>query len=154
MNRAIKYRVLFKKGKVIKKIPFIILSVLILSFLLGCDEVQIWETKKDPYKMEEVADKDMKSDVFYVKRGTKFMPTFSKTLPENNNKGIVTPSKVVYVVANNRNLVPNLYKDEVLAYSSSKEMLSNIYLERFKDMGLDCFEPLGAFYVFPSVKEC
>lgn len=26
-------------------------------------------------------------------------------------------------------------------------------LQRFKEMGLDCFEPYGAFYVFPSIKE-
>lgn len=26
-------------------------------------------------------------------------------------------------------------------------------MERFKEMGLDCFEPFGAFYVFPSIKK-
>ena len=26
-------------------------------------------------------------------------------------------------------------------------------MERFKEMGLDCFEPFGAFYVFPCIKE-
>ena len=25
-------------------------------------------------------------------------------------------------------------------------------VESFNDMGLQCFEPLGAFYVFPSIK--
>ncbi|MFU0800460.1 MAG: aminotransferase class I/II-fold pyridoxal phosphate-dependent enzyme [Xylanivirga thermophila] len=28
-----------------------------------------------------------------------------------------------------------------------------IMLKGFRDMGLECFEPLGAFYVFPSIKE-
>ena len=26
-------------------------------------------------------------------------------------------------------------------------------MHRFKEMGLDCFEPFGAFYVFPSIKK-
>ena len=26
-------------------------------------------------------------------------------------------------------------------------------LHAFKEMGLDCFEPFGAFYVFPSIKD-
>lgn len=26
-------------------------------------------------------------------------------------------------------------------------------LHRFKEMGLSCFEPFGAFYVFPCIKE-
>ena len=26
-------------------------------------------------------------------------------------------------------------------------------MHRFKEMGLDCFEPFGAFYVFPCIKE-
>ena len=26
-------------------------------------------------------------------------------------------------------------------------------LHRFKEMGLKCFEPFGAFYAFPSIKE-
>ena len=26
-------------------------------------------------------------------------------------------------------------------------------MQRFKDMGLSCFEPFGAFYVFPCIKE-
>ena len=27
-----------------------------------------------------------------------------------------------------------------------------VIVSSFKDMGLKCFEPLGAFYVFPSIK--
>lgn len=29
----------------------------------------------------------------------------------------------------------------------------NYLMKEFKDMGLDCFEPFGAFYVFPSIKK-
>ena len=26
-------------------------------------------------------------------------------------------------------------------------------MHRFREMGLECFEPFGAFYVFPSIRE-
>ena len=26
-------------------------------------------------------------------------------------------------------------------------------MHRFKEMGLECFEPFGAFYIFPCIKE-
>ena len=36
-----------------------------------------------------------------------------------------------------------------LAYNQRRRFLLNA----FKEMGLECFEPFGAFYVFPSIKE-
>ena len=35
------------------------------------------------------------------------------------------------------------------AYDQRRRFL----MERFKEIGLDCFEPFGAFYVFPSIKK-
>ena len=35
------------------------------------------------------------------------------------------------------------------AYNQRRRFL----LHRFKEMGLPCFEPFGAFYVFPCIKE-
>jgi aminotransferase len=35
------------------------------------------------------------------------------------------------------------------AYNQRRRFLINA----FKEMGLDCFEPFGAFYVFPSIKK-
>jgi aminotransferase len=35
------------------------------------------------------------------------------------------------------------------AYNERRRFLMN----EFKEMGLKCFEPYGAFYVFPSIKE-
>lgn len=34
------------------------------------------------------------------------------------------------------------------------DMRRGFLVSRFNDMGLNCFEPKGAFYVFPSVKKC
>ena len=37
----------------------------------------------------------------------------------------------------------------VAAYDQRRRYL----MHAFKEMGLDCFEPFGAFYVFPSIKK-
>lgn len=37
----------------------------------------------------------------------------------------------------------------VTAYDQRRRFL----MHSFKEMGIDCFEPFGAFYVFPSIKK-
>ncbi len=41
--------------------------------------------------------------------------------------------------------------DAVSAMQSEYNMRRRLMLKGFRDMGFDCFEPLGAFYVFPSI---
>ncbi len=45
----------------------------------------------------------------------------------------------------------NGYED-VLRMRESYDRRRRLMLDGFREIGLDCFEPLGAFYVFPSVK--
>lgn len=45
----------------------------------------------------------------------------------------------------------NGYED-VVRMRESYDRRRRLMLEGFRSMGLDCFEPLGAFYVFPSIK--
>ncbi len=45
----------------------------------------------------------------------------------------------------------NGYED-VARMRESYDRRRRLMLEGFRGMGLDCFEPLGAFYVFPSIK--
>jgi len=40
-------------------------------------------------------------------------------------------------------------EEMVKAYNSRRKLL----VKGFRDMGLECFEPLGAFYVFPSIQK-
>ena len=43
--------------------------------------------------------------------------------------------------------------DEVAAMKEEYNGRRRYLMARFKEMGLQCFEPYGAFYVFPSIKE-
>ncbi|MCR5546055.1 MAG: aminotransferase class I/II-fold pyridoxal phosphate-dependent enzyme [Lachnospiraceae bacterium] len=43
--------------------------------------------------------------------------------------------------------------DEVAAMKEEYNGRRRYLVKRFKEMGLKCFEPYGAFYIFPSIKE-
>ena len=43
--------------------------------------------------------------------------------------------------------------DDVAAMREEYNRRRRYLLHRFKEMGLDCFEPFGAFYIFPCIKE-
>ena len=43
--------------------------------------------------------------------------------------------------------------EEVAKMRSSYNQRRRFLMEAFKEMGLECFEPYGAFYVFPCIKE-
>ena len=42
--------------------------------------------------------------------------------------------------------------DDIEMMRSEYDMRRHVLVKGFNDMGLDCFEPLGAFYTFPSIK--
>ena len=41
---------------------------------------------------------------------------------------------------------------DVLRMRESYDQRRRLMVKSFRDMGLSCFEPLGAFYVFPSIQ--
>ena len=45
-----------------------------------------------------------------------------------------------------------IYEDEVEEMRRSYNQRRRFLMHEFKRMGLECFEPFGAFYVFPSIK--
>ena len=48
--------------------------------------------------------------------------------------------------------VLSLTVKDVRAMVRSYDRRRRLMVEGFRSMGLDCFEPLGAFYVFPSIR--
>ena len=42
--------------------------------------------------------------------------------------------------------------DDIEMMRSEYDMRRHVIVKGFNDMGLDCFEPLGAFYAFPSIQ--
>ena len=67
--------------------------------------------------------------------------------------GIMCASRMGQVAAEEalRRGRENGYAD-VLAMRESYDRRRRLMVESFRSMGLDCFEPYGAFYVFPSIR--
>ena len=42
--------------------------------------------------------------------------------------------------------------DEIERMRREYDVRRRLLVKRFNDMGMDCFEPKGAFYVFPSIQ--
>lgn len=120
-----------------KKVMAILLlgSCLLLS---GCREIQIFRTEEDPNKQMEVSDTQLEADTYYVKNGTKFIKTH---LPQGSaaqhNNNMVDKSRIFYFLdaVGSEALVPQHYRGEIIAYASPEIDLSEIRLERFKDLG-------------------
>ncbi|MEA5083401.1 MAG: aminotransferase class I/II-fold pyridoxal phosphate-dependent enzyme [Lachnospiraceae bacterium] len=60
-----------------------------------------------------------------------------------------TPSQFAGIEA----LVSKFRDDEVSAMRDAYDERRKLMVSRFREMGLDCFEPRGAFYVFPSIQK-
>ncbi|MGE4214674.1 MAG: aminotransferase class I/II-fold pyridoxal phosphate-dependent enzyme [Anaerotignaceae bacterium] len=60
-----------------------------------------------------------------------------------------TPSQFAGIEA----LVSKIRDDEVAAMRDAYDERRKLMVCRFREMGLDCFEPRGAFYVFPSIQK-
>ena len=43
--------------------------------------------------------------------------------------------------------------EDIQRMKTAYDQRRRVMVKGFRDMGLDCFEPLGAFYVFPSIEK-
>ncbi|MGL4791544.1 MAG: aminotransferase class I/II-fold pyridoxal phosphate-dependent enzyme [Anaerotignaceae bacterium] len=59
-----------------------------------------------------------------------------------------TPSQFAGIEA----LVGNQREDDIANMRDAYDQRRQLMVSRFREMGLDCFEPKGAFYVFPSIQ--
>ena len=128
-----------------KTIKFLITALFVsLTFTLcGCDEVQIFKDKVNPYEIIKVKDKNMEDDAYYIKEGTDFAKIYLPNGSHGHNEiGTLKPSRVCSIAGENENLVPDCYKNELIAFmSNSYKNCDHITLERYKDYGysIGCF---------------
>lgn len=116
-----------------------LLNTLVLSlsgFLLaGCEDVQIFKKKVNPYALNPLKDTELEDDTYYVKDSTRF---YAVHMPDNGNADHMIPvldESRVMAAALDDSLIPSHYKDELIAFQSEKLELKDVTLERFKDLG-------------------
>ncbi len=125
-------------SKIITLIP---ICVLTLGLLTGCEDVQIFQTKTDPYKLVALKDSELDNGTYYVKNNTRFYEAYK---PESGNalSGISALNESrVFITMEDDALIPTFYSDELVAFQSDSLDLNEIILERFSVQGysIGCF---------------
>ena len=116
-----------------RKIRIFALIASMMFALCGCGNVEIFITPEPNYAVE-ISDSELEQNLYYVKNGTRFAKVY---LPQGNvtsKTQTVKSSRVLYFMGDEQK-VPVHYKGELVAYSSAKANLTEVTLERFKDMG-------------------
>lgn len=127
-----------KLSKLLTLVPMCLLTI---GLLTGCEDVQIFQTKTDPYKQVALKDSELKNDTYYVKNNTRFYQTY---LPKSGNATSQVSAlneNRVFVTMQDDSLIPSFYSDELAAFQSNSPDLNEISLERFSDQGysIGCF---------------
>lgn len=125
-----------------KQKTIIIVLCFITVFLTGCGKIKLFPEKKDPYALTETKKEKLKENNYYVKDGTKFYSVF---MPEASFSGITTKvtDDRVFWVGKDIALIPTLYKNESIAFSSQIDNLEAVILERFEYLGYS----IGAYFI-------
>lgn len=122
-------------------LPVLLLTTTIMTFLTGCDEVQIFENKTDPNALVALKDTELKDDKYYVKNNTRFYEVY---MPETGNASsevsVLNESRVIATMLDDQK-IPTHYSDELIAFQSEKIDFTEVSLERFIDLGysIGCF---------------
>lgn len=118
-----------------KKYLYMAAMLLVTAGMLsGCGSKKIFVNKNDAYTLVPYTDKELENEIYYIKSGADFYETY---LPEGTagNVSNTQADNRVFWLKEDESLIPVLYKNEVIAYQSEKTSLTDIVLERFKDIG-------------------
>lgn len=123
-----------KRGiSVCKKTLLIALSVCMI-FLTGCEDVKWFETNEKA-SLKPLSDKELETNTYYVKQGTKFYKVYDPEIAASKSMARYATGDRVIPLYDNTQLLPSHYKNELIAYKSNDKILSDVTLERFKDLG-------------------
>lgn len=113
-----------------------VLVMLFSSFILtGCDEIQIFETKTDPYELVGLKDTQLEDDTYYVKNNTRFYAVHTTTQGNASSGVSALNESRVFAMMQDDSLIPPHYSDELIALQSEKLTFNDVTLERFEDLG-------------------
>ena len=117
-----------------KMIALVSISLIISFLLSGCTSKQIFVNEADRYKLVALSDKELGLETFYIKDGAKFYASYT---PDGTSAKVSAFSKGQYYWMNkDKTLIPSLYKNEIIAYASTKEVnLTNAVVHRYYDVG-------------------
>lgn len=106
-------------------------SAILLS---GCGTDKIFVNEEDAYKIVNLSDRELENDKYYVKTGADFNVVYRPNGTATAKTQMQSDSRLFWTMEDD-SLIPTLYKNEVIAYQSENTQLTDITLERFKNIG-------------------
>ena len=106
-----------KLSKIFTLIPMCLLT---LGLLTGCEDVQIFQTKTDPYKLVALKDSELKNDTYYVKNNTRFYQTYKPSGGNSSSEVSALNESRVFITMKDDALIPTFYSDELAAFPSNR----------------------------------
>lgn len=116
-----------------KVLPVIVSCSLILTGC-GLDELKIFEDENEKFQAKPISNTDLKNDVYYIKTGTKFYPTYEVNI-STGDASIVDNSSCVYVFGEYNNTIPTYFRNELIAYASKENTIDDVSVGRYRDSG-------------------
>ena len=119
------------KSTYFRKTVVLFLLLVPVLFLSGCEK-QIFQDKTAKYRLKAIDDDELKTDVYYVKDGTKFYEVHD--LARSASSKDLDATKCVWA-GKDETLLPSYYENELLARAGKKIDKEALTLERYKDCG-------------------
>lgn len=120
-----------------RRYRFIFISIIISIFISGCGDVQIFKKKTDKYAQIELSDTELKTDVYYVKDGIKFIALYDpsiKTISQSSSFNYVGRNDIAYMQKDIR-LVPSAYAGDYIAYKTNDSKKRAFDITRYRYIG-------------------
>lgn len=120
----------------ITKISLLVSLLAISTLLTGCGVKKIFREEGEEYKLVALTDKKLEVNKYYVKDATTFYIVHEV---EGNNEAKAVSKKadskrLIWTTVDD-SLIPSMYEDGLIAYKSKDSTLSDVNIERYKDIG-------------------
>lgn len=118
-----------------KKIIIVALIAMIAINATGCKE-KIFKEKDVPETSKKYTVDTLANDTYYIKDGTNFYTLYKPDGNFNKYSTTADSTRILWTYGDEEDdLIPTLYKNEILVYKSDGKIPSDFIFERYKDLG-------------------
>lgn len=118
-----------------KKRIFLCLIVCLMGICTnGCGKKLLID-ENEKYQLQELTDKDLVNDIYYIKDKTKFYKTYDVSTNKLDNVPLDVSADRIAWFDRDESLIPTLYKDEIIAFASTDAEMDAVTVERLQYNG-------------------
>lgn len=118
----------------IKKLALIASITIMALSTVGCGAKPIFKKEGEDYELKALTDSRLEENQYYVKDNTSFYLVHECEGNNISNNKTTDTRRVAWTMLDDT-LIPTMYSDGLIALKSKDSSLSDINIERFKDLG-------------------